>query len=531
MSETFTITIDKRPVEARPGESILALARKLGIEIPTLCFLERCGPLTSCLVCLVKWNGKMVPSCGTLAEPGMAIESETMEVHEARRTALELLFSDHVGDCLAPCNRLCPLRLNIPVMLRQIESGSVDAAIRTVGEALPLPGILGRLCHHPCEQGCRRGQWDDPAGIRNLERTVTEENRKLPQPYVPSAKPSTGKSVAIIGSGPAGQGTAYYLLREGHAVTLIDRRAQAGGSLRSVGEDHLPPDVLDFEIRMLCAMGVQLRLGTELGRSVTLDDLLREFNAVVIATGETSPAEFASMGVENSGAFIKTHPDTWLTSHSGVFATGRAVRNLNQIVKVLFDAQAAASAVDRFLRGQVPQRPDKPFSSVMGRISPDELQLFLRSANKVGGTPCGPKAGLSRAAASLEASRCLHCDCRSSGSCALQRYAEQYKVDASRFRQQRRNFDQQLQPGGVIFEPGKCILCGICVKLTELAGEELGLTFVGRGFDVRVATPFNRTIEEGLKKVAEDCVRHCPTGALSWKSRSFDLDSGAKKLG
>jgi NADH dehydrogenase/NADH:ubiquinone oxidoreductase subunit G len=104
-------------------------------------------------------------------------------------------------------------------------------------------------------------------------------------------------------------------------------------------------------------------------------------------------------------------------------------------------------------------------------------------------------------------------------------------VDASRFRQQRRNFDQQLQPGGVIFEPGKCILCGICVKLTELAGEELGLTFVGRGFDVRVATPFNRTIEEGLKKVAEDCVRHCPTGALSWKSRSFDLDSGAKKLG
>ena len=140
MSDTFTITIDKQPVQATHGESILAVARKAGIEIPTLCFLERCGPLTSCLVCLVKWNGKMVPSCGTLAEPGMAVESETVEVHEARRTALELLFSDHVGDCLAPCNRLCPLRLNIPGMLRQIESGTLDAAIRTVGETLPLPG-------------------------------------------------------------------------------------------------------------------------------------------------------------------------------------------------------------------------------------------------------------------------------------------------------------------------------------------------------------------------------------------------------
>lgn len=72
-----------------------------------------------------------------------------------------------------------------------------------------------------------------------------------------------------------------------------------------------------------------------------------------------------------------------------------------------------------------------------------------------------------------------------------------------------------MQPGGVIFEPGKCILCGICVKLTELAQEELGLTFVGRGFDVRVAAPFNRTIGDGLQKVAEECVKHCPTGCSS----------------
>jgi NADH dehydrogenase/NADH:ubiquinone oxidoreductase subunit G len=92
---------------------------------------------------------------------------------------------------------------------------------------------------------------------------------------------------------------------------------------------------------------------------------------------------------------------------------------------------------------------------------------------------------------------------------------------------ERRRFEQQLHPCGVIFEPGKCILCGICVKLTALAAEPLGLTFVGRGFDVQVAAPFNRTIEEGLQKVAGECVRHCPTGALAfWEKKPLASPCG-----
>jgi NADH dehydrogenase/NADH:ubiquinone oxidoreductase subunit G len=101
----------------------------------------------------------------------------------------------------------------------------------------------------------------------------------------------------------------------------------------------------------------------------------------------------------------------------------------------------------------------------------------------------------------------------------LQHYAQVYGADASRFRSERRPFEQQAQPGGVIFEPGKCILCGICVRLTELARESLGLTFIGRGFDVRVAAPFNAAIQEGLRRTAEECVRHCPTGALAFSDK------------
>src|ERR1041385_7644536 len=234
MSSTLTITIVGRAVEVQPDESVLAAARRIGLDIPTLCFLEKCGPLNTCQVCLVKINGRLVPSCGTKATVGMVVESETEEVHDARRTALELLFSDHVGDCLSPCHRLCPLQLNIPVMLRQIEAGAHEDAIKTVRQALPLAGVLGRLCHHPCEQGCRRGNWDDPAAIRDLERFVTEQESLRSEPHLPSRKPATGKSVVIIGAGPTGLTAANDLAREGHTVTVVDRHNQVGGSLRGM---------------------------------------------------------------------------------------------------------------------------------------------------------------------------------------------------------------------------------------------------------------------------------------------------------
>jgi predicted molibdopterin-dependent oxidoreductase YjgC len=153
----------------------------------------------------------------------------------------------------------------------------------------------------------------------------------------------------------------------------------------------------------------------------------------------------------------------------------------------------------------------------MGRLEPGELREFLRGTGTIGAvSPCDRCAGFNRTEAATEASRCLHCDCRSSGECVLQHYAQVYSVDASRFRNERRPFEQYVQNAGVIFEPGKCILCGICVKLTEMAREPLGLTFIGRGFDVVVGAPLNHSIGEGLKVTAAECVKHCPTGALTF---------------
>jgi len=522
MSNQFTITIDGRPVDVQPGESVLAAARKLAIDIPTLCYLEKCGPLNSCQVCLVKSNGRLVPSCGTKAAPGMVIESETEEVHEARRTALELLFSDHVGDCLSPCQRLCPLGLNIPVMLRHIEAGRLSDATGLVRNTLPLAGVLGRLCHHPCEQGCRRGNWDDPAAIRDMEKFVTDEDFKTPQLTLPSRKTASGKSVVIIGAGPTGLAAAYHLVREGHQVTVVDRNAQAGGSLRNLAVDQLPGDVLDVEIELLQRMGLEFKFGVALGNDLRLEGLARGFDAILIAVGELKGTEAAGWGLPLAGNSIKVDPNTCQTVSEKVFAAGSAVRPQKQLVKAMAEGRAAAECVRRFLSGQLVRRPEKPFSSIMGRLELGELREFLRGTNGVAAvSPCDRCAGHTRVEAALESSRCLHCDCRSSGNCVLQHYAQVYGADANRFRAERKKFQQLAQPGGIIFEPGKCILCGICVKLTELAAEPLGLTFIGRGFDVQVAAPFDRQIEEGLQKVAAECVRHCPTGALVFAEKKL----------
>ncbi|MBN1443655.1 MAG: (2Fe-2S)-binding protein, partial [Planctomycetes bacterium] len=134
------LKIDQREVEVAAGATILDAARKLGIDIPTLCHLEGYPPSTSCMVCVVRLSGstRLVPACATRAEEGMVVESETPDVHDARRTALELLLSDHLGDCLAPCHRICPLGINVPLFLRTVNSGDIEGAARLLRDASPL---------------------------------------------------------------------------------------------------------------------------------------------------------------------------------------------------------------------------------------------------------------------------------------------------------------------------------------------------------------------------------------------------------
>ena len=209
------LTIDNREVDVPGGATILDAAGKLGIDIPTLCFLKGCKPSTSCMVCVVQVEGfaSLVPACATVAVDGMKVHSDCGQVHAARKAALELLLSDHVGDCLGPCHTICPAQMNIPLMIRQIAAGDMSSAVATVKKDIALPAVLGRICPKPCERGCRRAAIDDAVSICLLKRYVADVDLASEAPYLPPCEPSTGKKIVIIGAGPTGASAWGYSAR------------------------------------------------------------------------------------------------------------------------------------------------------------------------------------------------------------------------------------------------------------------------------------------------------------------------------
>jgi NADH dehydrogenase/NADH:ubiquinone oxidoreductase subunit G len=146
------------------------------------------------------------------------------------------------------------------------------------------------------------------------------------------------------------------------------------------------------------------------------------------------------------------------------------------------------------------------------------MEIFLASASRSARVqPESEGSSFSDMQARTEAARCLHCDCRKPQSCKLREYSGRYNARPRRYKSKLPLFTQQLQHPEVIYESGKCIRCGLCIQITAEAKEQLGLTFIGRGFDARVAVPFDHTIAEGLKQTARKCVQACPTGALAFK--------------
>jgi ferredoxin len=514
-----TITIDDRPIQVPEGATVLDAARQLGIEIPTLCFLEGFKPSTSCQVCLVKVldTGRYAPSCATRVVDGMRVASETPEVRRIRKTALELLFSDHVGDCLAPCFFACPAHMDVPHMLRQIGEEDLQGAIATIKQDIALPAVLGRVCPKPCEKGCRRAGADGPVEVCDLKRFVADRDLASGTPYVPACQADTGRRVAVIGAGPTGLAAAFHLRIAGHAVTVFDAQPQAGGRLRhEFSEDVLPRNTLDGEIDVILRTGVQLRTATRVGADVEFAALCDQFDAVLIACGADDAQAAGAWGIRVGPRGVQAKARSFETNRAGVFAAGNAIRGKGMVVRSVADGKEAAEVISHFLSSGVVVPIERPFSSRMGKLQGAEMDEFLAGAADVPRREPGDLelAACSSHDASQQADRCLACGCAAHGNCRLERYAAMYEVDVSRYSDGRRAFVQVNRGGSVIYEPGKCINCEICIQIASQSRDALGLSFVGRGFDVRVGVPFGGTMDQALGSLAARCVAACPTGAL-----------------
>ena len=148
MSNQLNIILNGKNVKGNPGETILELAKQNGIEIPTLCNDPRLKPFSSCFVCVVQIEGmkNMQPSCSTVIQEGMKIETENDKVKKARKTALDLLLSNHYADCEAPCKQTCPAGVDVQGYISLIEKGLYSEAIGLIKQTNPLPAICGRVC-------------------------------------------------------------------------------------------------------------------------------------------------------------------------------------------------------------------------------------------------------------------------------------------------------------------------------------------------------------------------------------------------
>ncbi len=298
------ITLNGKPVVCDSSQTILEVAQSQGVSLPTLCHDEKLEPFGSCWVCLVEVKGArgFIPSCATKAVDGMVVDTENERILAARRMALELLLSNHFGDCIGPCQDTCPARCDAQGYIALTANGQEEEAIRLIKQTLPLPASLGRVCPHPCEDECRRNLVDEPVAICAIKRHVADLDLRSARPYLPPVEEETGKKVVVVGGGPAGLTAAYYLRQKGHQVTILEALPRLGGWLRyGIPEYRLPKSVLDKEISTITALGVEIKTNTRLGKEVTLAELRRKYNAVFLGIGAHASVRMGLEGEEIPG--------------------------------------------------------------------------------------------------------------------------------------------------------------------------------------------------------------------------------------
>ncbi|PMH44480.1 formate dehydrogenase subunit alpha [Vibrio sp. 10N.286.49.B3] len=300
------IIINGNAYKVEPQTSLLHSARTLGVDIPSLCGDSHQENKQPCDLCRVEIDGVgTVRACETQVSEGMTVTTQSAALTEHRHQALTKLLSDHNADCVAPCQVACPAHVDVQSYLHHIAQGEHQKAIEIIKETLPLPISIGRVCPAFCESECRRSLVDEPLAIRHLKRHAADIDMSMSTPYSPEKLASNGQKVAIVGAGPGGLATGYYLSYQGFEVTVFEAMPKAGGWLQyGIPEYRLPKDLLDQEIEHLCLGGMTIKCNQKLGQDFTLDQLKQDYDAVCLAVGAVKAVESRYPGSELDGCYL-----------------------------------------------------------------------------------------------------------------------------------------------------------------------------------------------------------------------------------
>lgn len=361
------ININGRELSGHADQTILEVATANDIHIPTLCFSGDLEIYASCGLCLVEVKGmpRLLRACATKIADGMIIQTENEKIKKARKLALELILSDHRGDCRAPCVMACPANCDAQGYAALVANGDYKGALKLVKEFMPFPSSIGRVCPAPCEENCRRNLMEGPVSIRYFKRLVGDLDMASDDPYVPEVAPDTGKKIAIVGSGPAGLTAAFFLRRRGHAVTVFESLPEMGGMLRyGIPEYRLPKKILGAEIQQILDLGVEAKTNVQLGEDFTIEYLFKSgYDAVYLAIGAQNSKTMGVNGEDMEGVLggteflraVMLNEEVSLGNKVAVIGGGNTAMDAARTAKRL--GADEVTVVYRRAREQMPAQP------------------------------------------------------------------------------------------------------------------------------------------------------------------------------
>ncbi len=304
------------PCEQCPVEYTAALSRMF--------LADSCGKCTPCRVglraCCAKLDSILDGTGSAEVLDELRATAEVMRAASdcaigftAGRMILDALdgfaedFTSHIEDdscshrarAQATCTTTCPAHVDVPAYIACIRAGRLDDALRVIRNTNPLPTVCGYVCEHPCEATCRRALEDAPVNICGLKRYAADNATWSP---APAPLPATGKTIGIVGGGPAGLTAAYYLRLMGHDVTIYDQREKLGGMVRyGIPDYRLPQDRLDADIDFILSTGIAVRTDCAVGTDVTFEELMDAHDAMFVSIGAHESKKLGCAGEDAVG--------------------------------------------------------------------------------------------------------------------------------------------------------------------------------------------------------------------------------------
>jgi ferredoxin len=510
------LKINNQEVQVESGTTVMEAARSIGIEIPSMCYVKGLTNHPSCMICVVKdgEKGALQCSCSLPAGNDMNIITDDEEIHTARKEALELLLADHVGDCEAPCTLSCPAHMDIPRMNRLTAEGKFEDAFKCIQEEIALPLILGSICQAPCEGACRRKELDEPVAICKIKQFNGLEHYNSKQTN--NFTPVQDKKIAVIGSGISGLAAAWEGIKAGYKTVVFEAQEIPGGSLLNISNDRLDPSHMNTEIDYLQKSGVEIKTKQKIDRNILKNELLNKFDAVILCCGKSGNDDILDLLNKHNYPDIK---NKFKTDINGLFVAGDFIKPKKMPIRALAEGKDAMRALIKWLETGNFIKTNKSFNSRFGKLRDEEKIEYQKEGSFYKRVINNAPVEIATSKDTIkEAKRCLHCDCRALSNCKLKIYSEEYGADRKRFAfDVRKSLKKYIDNGPLVYEPEKCIRCGICVDIAGKNTNQTGLTFIGRGFDVRIDIPFNKELNEAIKASADECAEKCPTGALHLK--------------